>query len=572
MDLADRLRDLRRVLSKAVFPLPDGTAMAGARDRVIDQLEDYVIPRVERLDAPLVAVVGGSTGAGKSTLVNSLLGQNVTAASALRPTTRRPLLVHHPDDAKWFSSDRILPSFVRVTRSGPGGEPTDAAGNQLEMLAAGGVPQGVALIDAPDVDSVVETNRLVAAQLLGAADLWIFVTTAARYADAVPWEFLREAHRKNVVVAIVLDRVPEEAGAEVEADMRRYLADADLGEVPLFTVVESALVDGKLPEEVVAPVRSWLGALSADAAAREEVARQTIAGALDVALGDSVEIAAAAHAQVVALDEYADAALAARAEALTRLQEATADGTLLRGEVLARWQEFVGTGEFLRLIEAKVGLIRDRIGRFLRGRPAPALRMEEALEEGLHSLLVSEAMRARTHVDRAWRIDSGGRGLLAAAEAGTPSDDELSERASRHVVAWQSDLLDMIRKEGADRRFTARMLSFGVNGLGVALMILIFAQTGGLTGAEVATAGGAAVVGQKLLEAIFGEDGVRRMAKHSRRTLQQHSEQFLTWCLGAYTGALDDLEVDPNIQRRIELAVADVRSAHRLAQRSGASW
>ena len=42
-------------------------------------------------------------------------------------------------------------------------------------------------MDAPDVDSVVEDNRDLAATLLAGADLWIFVTTAARYADAVPW-------------------------------------------------------------------------------------------------------------------------------------------------------------------------------------------------------------------------------------------------------------------------------------------------------------------------------------------------------------------------------------------------
>ena len=30
-------------------------------------------------------------------------------------------------------------------------------------------------------------------QLLAAADLWLFVTSAARYADQVPWDFLRKA-------------------------------------------------------------------------------------------------------------------------------------------------------------------------------------------------------------------------------------------------------------------------------------------------------------------------------------------------------------------------------------------
>ena len=70
-----------------------------------------------------------------------------------------------------------------------------------------GIPAGLALLDAPDIDSVVTRNRTLATQLLAAADMWLFVTTAARYADAVPWEFLRPAVTRGTAVAVVLDRV-----------------------------------------------------------------------------------------------------------------------------------------------------------------------------------------------------------------------------------------------------------------------------------------------------------------------------------------------------------------------------
>ena len=63
---------------------------------------------------------------------------------------------------------------------------------------------GLALLDAPDVDSVEEGNRILAAQLLGAADVWLFVTTAARYADAVPWELLADAAQRGTHLALVL--------------------------------------------------------------------------------------------------------------------------------------------------------------------------------------------------------------------------------------------------------------------------------------------------------------------------------------------------------------------------------
>jgi len=187
--------------------------------------------------------------------------------------------------------------------------------------------------------------------------------------------------------------------------------------------------------------------------------------------------------------------------------------------------------------------------------------VEAAIEEGLLTLLVAEAQRAAADMDHAWRFEGGGRELLAAALKSLPSEARLRSEASRHVVEWQSDLLDLVRTEGADRRFTARMLSLGVNGLGIALMVLILASTGGvITGAEVAAAGGTAVVGQKLLEAVFGEDAVRRMAKQARDQLHQHAEQLLDWYLAPFVRAIDDLPLRADARAAIEAAVAQVRA------------
>jgi len=67
-----------------------------------------------------------------------------------------------------------------------------------------------------------------------------------------------------------------------------------------------------------------------------------------------------------------------------------------------------------------------------------------------------------------------------------------------------------------------------VNGLGVALMVVIFTSTAGLTGAEVGVAGGTAVVGQKILEAVFGDQAVRRLAETARRDLHARVEDLFT--------------------------------------------
>ena len=93
---------LRDALQRTTLPLelPGVDECRVARVEMIDQLEDYVLPRLIQIEAPLLTVVGGSTGAGKSTLVNSLVGERVTEPGVLRPTTRSPVLVYNPADAE----------------------------------------------------------------------------------------------------------------------------------------------------------------------------------------------------------------------------------------------------------------------------------------------------------------------------------------------------------------------------------------------------------------------------------------------------------------------------------------
>jgi energy-coupling factor transporter ATP-binding protein EcfA2 len=243
------------------------------RREVAAQLDDYVLPRLRRIDAPLLTVVGGSTGAGKSTLVNSIVGAQVSASGVLRPTTRAATLVCHPQDMRWYEDDRVLPSLARVT--GASGDP-----GSLRLVAHEQVPAGLALLDAPDIDSVVTENRELAAQLLAAADLWLFVTSAARYADAVPWDMLHTARARSTSVAVILDRVPPGAEMEIAPHLTQMLQERGLGDAPLFVVPESALTDGLLPDEAVQRLADWLHGLASDAAARSAVVRQTLDGAL----------------------------------------------------------------------------------------------------------------------------------------------------------------------------------------------------------------------------------------------------------------------------------------------------
>ena len=546
---------LRSMLQGAVLPLelPDAAGSRTARSEMVSQLEDYVIPRVVTLDAPLLAVVGGSTGAGKSTLVNSLVGTTVTESGVLRPTTRSPVLVLNPADAHWFGADRLLPDLERVSR--PTVDP-----RALQLVPLDVVPQGLALLDAPDIDSVEESNRHLAAELLAAADLWIFVTSAARYADQVPWGFLRQAAERSVAVAIVLDRTPPDAVETVATHLARMLAARGLKDSPLFTVHEVELTEqGLLPPRQVAEIRRWLSQLGADADGRGAMVKQTLDGAIRSLARRAHTVADACREQSEAAERLRAGADAAYDEELRKLLDATADGTLLRGEVLVRWQEFVGTGELLRSLEARVGRFRDRMVNAIKGKPQQAQRVSVAVESSLETLILEHAEAAAERAEASWQTLAPGQELLSdiGEDLGRASRG-LRRKAERAVREWQQDVLDMVRTEGADKRSTARFLAYGVNGLSVALMVVVFAQTAGLTGAELGIAGGGAGLGQKLLEAVFGDQAVRTLSERARRKLEVRVRELLDEERARYLDLLDSLGIEPDAADRVRDAARKV--------------
>lgn len=559
--LIEALEGTRELLRSTTLPLATASApqqREGAA-RAVAQLDDYVLPRVRSLDAPLLAVVGGSTGAGKSTLVNALVGHPVTRSGAIRPTTRRPLLIHHPGDAGAFTAQRVLPRLARVHgtvvapgQTPPAGEPGDGPvedTGSLVLLADTNIPEGLAILDAPDVDSISDDNRALAAQLLSAADLWLFVTTANRYADAVPWQLLRNAAGRDITVAVVLDRVQASSAGEIEEDLRRMLDEEGLGAAPIFAVAESPLNEtGMLPPAAVEPLREWLERLGADAQARSEIAARTLGGAVRE-LADTTERTAEAVAAQQRTEEHLRREVATSFdEALRAIVDSTRDGTLLRGEVLSRWQDFVGTGEFFRSLEAGIGRVRDRMTAFFKGQPAPEVRVEEAIETGLQAVIVENTARAAESAERRWRDEPSGQVLLAGRDAAALPPD-YPEQVAESIRAWQSDVMLMIQQEGAGKRTRARAMSLGVNALAVILMIAVFSTTGGLTGLEVGIAGGSGVVGMKLLEAVFGEDAVRRMSDQARSNLESRIHGLLDQRAKVFLDSIDELGEHPTAEQ-----------------------
>lgn len=552
---------------------------ASARALIVSmtrQLDDYILPRSASMDSPLTIVVGGSTGAGKSTLVNTLLGEPLTQSGAIRPTTRHPVLLYRAEDEAALAPDRFLPTLPRTrVQKGeglPGADPL--VPQALVPVPTAALPRGIALIDAPDIDSVSEENRTLAKELLSAADLWLFVTTANRYADAVPWELLHAAAARSITIAVVLNRVPEGDEEAIETDLRRMLREAGIEAVLIHTVTEQPRDERGLINPIsLAPLTLWIRELGADAPARAAIARTTLAGTVETLARNLRTLAleqerqqASHHAlTLVAAEEYE--------KALTSIDAALSDGSLLRGEVLSRWHDFVGTGDFFRSLDNTIGRLRDRVGSALRGQPAAAQKVEDALETGIYAVVMDTAARASEGIRARWRATRAGRSLLqrldaaptptgSASPAGTSPEEEFSAAVAAEIRLWQASVLNMIREEGAGKRQRARFLSLSVNAVAVLMMVAAFSLTGGLTGVEVGIAGGSGVVGAKLLESIFGEDAVRRMATRARTDLLERMGALLREHGRPFTEVL--AETEPEVPAKTVWDAA--RSVHSLAE------
>lgn len=513
----DRLRRVDAALDGVALELDLGRADEGraVRHELRDQINDYLIPRLHRLDAPLLAVIGGSTGSGKSTITNSLVGADVSIAGVLRPTTRAPVLVCHPDDAEWFSGTDLLPDLPRVTGDDPGSaaEP----GSVLRITTHRGLGSGVALIDAPDIDSVEEANRTLATQLLAAADLWLFTTTAVRYADAVPWEFLHRARDRGTALAVIINRIPPGASDEITSHFTEMATEAGFEDLPVFPIEQGDLIDSRLPVSAVEKIFGLLVLLADDANERARIVSRTLVGAINSIQPRGLQVLEAAREQADVADELRTAVDESYTKVTQDLRDDLSSGRLLRGEVLDRWQELIGTAELMRAVQSRISWLRDRLTSFVTGRTAATAEVQGEITSTLEHLLVDHADAAASRAAANWRGLPGGRQMLGDDRTLERASAEFRERAGAEVRAWQDDILDLVRERGAGKRTTARVAALGVNSVGIALMIALFAQTGGITGGEVAIAGGTAGLSQTLLTAIFGEQAVRDLATDARR-------------------------------------------------------
>jgi hypothetical protein len=362
-ELREALDALRDALVAPALDVPTPTRAADRdlRDRLVAEVDAHRA-RVRDLDAPLLAVFGGGTGAGKSTVANSLVGQSVAATGVIRPTTSSPTLLLAPSDAGWFTGaadadgrERVLAGYAR---SFPGdGVAGRQTGRVVHVVDSHAIPPGLAILDAPDVDSVRAENRALADELLDAADVWVWFVTARTYADEEGMRYLRRAARRRTALAVVLNQVHERDADEIVADLRDKLAAEGLHDVAVHVVPHTATQAGRLPDRAITELRRWLRGL-AEPDARLRWRRQTLDGALDDLERGAAPLLDALREEERVVADLRAAAAAAWDAVPVRFDTALEEGPPLRQEIVARWTDFVGTNRFTDLVESATASVR----------------------------------------------------------------------------------------------------------------------------------------------------------------------------------------------------------------------
>jgi len=529
----------------------DDPGAKGRARQLREHVRTYVLPRVAAVELPLIVVLLGPTGAGKSTLMNTLARAPVSRTGVLRPTTREAVLLATDPDAE------------ALLRSALAGMPE----GRLVRAPAAAARAGLAIVDAPDLDSIERGNRVVADALVEAADLGIFVTTATRYADKVPFDVLQRIAERGLPLLLVVNRLPGEHAdqAVVLGDLRRILDSTPLRGLDDAHIEVIGIDEGELGSsgesfapDAAARVLERVDELAADRERRVALAKRALAGAL--AGLDPLIASVAADVEREAAEAEAVRAIARKAydSEFAALVEEMRGGTFLRTEVLRHWESYVKADQITRFFSRGLGRLRGTIVTAIRGMPeAPVGVMEREVSSDVVAATISRATEAARRVASEWSSRPRSADRLARDPSLWSASGDLAARLEPRLADWVGSIATEVQARGAAKRDLAFGVSLGVNALAVAAMVGVFAHTAGVTGTELGIVAATGFLNQKLLQAIFGEAAMREMIAGARERL----EALLGDEFDRERRRYDELVADPVELRDLATGLRGVRVA-----------
>ena len=187
--------------------------------RLLARLE----PLRARVEAPLVVATFGGTGVGKSSLVNGLIGREVTSAGRQRPTTTLPIVLAHPQtDLSAYDL------------------PIDSAEGELQIVRVETpLLRDIVIIDCPDPDTseteTTSSNLARLHRLLPFCDVLLYVSTQQKYRSARVSEELLQAASGCRLVFI---QSHADLDSDIRDDWRKQLS-------PQFQIAEMFFVNSR---------------------------------------------------------------------------------------------------------------------------------------------------------------------------------------------------------------------------------------------------------------------------------------------------------------------------------------
>ena len=257
-------------------------------------------------------------------------------------------------------------------------------------------------------------------------------------------------------------------------------------------------------------------------AQRRELAATALAGALRGLVPLVADVAADLEREAVDSEALRRIAHVAYEDERSKLTAALRSGVLLRAEVLRQWQDFVGADQIARFVSSGLGRLRGLLLFAIRGTPvAPVASVEENMTSSLEALTLRHASEAARRTAQLWSERSDAAALVDADPTLWSASPTLSPALRETLRAWMHGVIDEVRTASGRKHAVARVAAIGVNAVGVAVMLAVFAHTAGLTGAEFGIAAGTAFLNQKLLEAIFGERAMEELVASAGRKLDE---------------------------------------------------
>ena len=306
-----------------------------------------------------------------------------------------------------------------------------------------------------------------------------------------------------------------------------------------------------------------------------------MSGVLDTFKTRVPAIAAHVEAQVVLRAELRHVAETAYQASFAEAGAALRNGSLLRGEVIARWEDGLADGDLRPRRGVKAP---NKRGKRARRGPSRTAALDSSLRSALESLIVSLADRAAEHVHDTWRANPAGAVLLAAAAAERARDvrakhvfesvfgpggqsgqgdaaaadlaaadaitaadaaqtavfsrssPDLALRAGRAVGAWQEHLTRLV--EAADLGPVSRRLSYDTDALSLVVLLAMLGEDASRAPTE-PDAASIYIEPRQMLTPVFGAAMLTEILAKARADLLDRIQLLLDEELVRFVAAID---------------------------------